>query len=151
MEESQRGKTRFVLSDVLMPGMSGTDLYRSIKNNPETCHIPVVLLTARTTLQQNMEGLYSGADDYISKPFNINILVARCNDLVNNRPKDITGQAPGDFILTVRLRYTARMLNENPKLNISEISDRAGFSSPRQFSKFFKTRYGTIPQQWRKS
>lgn len=206
-----------VLSDVLMPKMSGTDLCRSIKNDLETCHIPVVLLTARTTLQQNMDGLYSGADDYISKPFNVNILVARCNNLVNNRLrlkekfsgveadiktsisglstnpldkklmdqvvkaieghidetdfnvdslvqtigmsrsklfsklKSITGQTPADFILTIRLKYAAAMLKEHPELNISEISDRAGFSSPRQFSKFFKAKYGAIPQQWRKS
>ncbi len=203
-----------VLSDVMMPGMSGTDLCRSIKNNLETCHIPVVLLTARTTTQQNMDGLYSGADDYVTKPFNVNILVARCNNLVNNRIrlkekfgkesrgtnvsiaanpldkkllkdaeksienhidetdynvdimaretgvsrtklfnkiKDISGMTPGEFILTYRLKYAAGLLLEHPEMNISEISDRLGFSSPRQFSKFFKNRYGSVPQVWRKT
>ena len=74
-----------VISDIVMPEMSGTDLCRMIKTDLTTCHIPVVMLTARTTVQQNLEGLYAGADDYISKPFNLDILLARCNNLVNNR------------------------------------------------------------------
>ncbi|MCS2390224.1 response regulator [Bacteroides thetaiotaomicron] len=57
----------------------------AIKQNFDTCHIPVVLLTAKTTIEHNLEGLKMGADDYIAKPFNINILLSRCNNLVNNR------------------------------------------------------------------
>jgi len=74
-----------VLSDVVMPLMSGTELCKRIKNDPETCHIPVVLLTARTAIKHTIEGLRIGADDYITKPFNVNILVSRCNNLVNSR------------------------------------------------------------------
>jgi signal transduction histidine kinase/ligand-binding sensor domain-containing protein/DNA-binding NarL/FixJ family response regulator len=74
-----------VLSDVLMPKMSGTELCKLIKNDIETCHIPVLLLTARTALEHNLEGLRIGADDYITKPFNTSILVSRCNNLVNSR------------------------------------------------------------------
>lgn len=74
-----------VLSDVVMPRMSGTELCKKIKTHPETCHIPVVLLTARTAIEHTIEGLSIGADDYITKPFNINILISRCNNLVNSR------------------------------------------------------------------
>lgn len=74
-----------VLSDVLMPGMSGTQLCRHIKNDPTLCHIPVVLLTARVEVEQNLEGLQQGADDYITKPFNSTLLLSRCNNLVNSR------------------------------------------------------------------
>lgn len=74
-----------VLSDVMMPVMSGTELCKLIKENIDTCHIPVVLITARTAIEYNMEGLRLGADDYVTKPFNVNVLISRCNNLVNSR------------------------------------------------------------------
>lgn len=74
-----------VLSDVVMPRMSGTELCKQIKTDFNTCHLPVVLLTARTAIEHTLEGLRIGADDYITKPFNIHILISRCNNLVNSR------------------------------------------------------------------
>jgi signal transduction histidine kinase/DNA-binding response OmpR family regulator/ligand-binding sensor domain-containing protein len=74
-----------VLSDVMMTTMSGLELCAQIKNNYETCHIPVVLLTAQSLEASTIEGLQSGADDYITKPFNAKLLVMRCNNLVNMR------------------------------------------------------------------
>lgn len=85
LEKVRTESPNIVLSDIIMPEMSGTELCQAIKTNFETCHIPVVLLTAKTTVEHNLEGLRLGADDYITKPFNINILLARCNNLVNNR------------------------------------------------------------------
>ena len=58
---------------------------QQIKSDFNTCHIPVVLLTARTAIEQNIEGLRIGADDYITKPFNTKLLMSRCNNLVNAR------------------------------------------------------------------
>ncbi len=69
----------------MMPRMSGIELCSKIKNNFDTCHIPVVLLTAKTALEHKFEGLRMGADDYISKPFNVRMLVLRCNNIVNSR------------------------------------------------------------------
>ena len=74
-----------VVSDVVMPKMSGTELCKLIKSDFNTCHIPVVLLTARTAVELNIEGLRIGADDYITKPFHTNLLISRCNNLVNSR------------------------------------------------------------------
>ena len=74
-----------VLSDVLMPNMSGIELCKAIKRNFSICHIPVVLLTARTAVEQALEGLKTGADDYVTKPFNSDVLISRCNNLVNTR------------------------------------------------------------------
>lgn len=74
-----------VLSDLMMPRMSGSEMCSKIKNNFLVCHIPVVLLTAQTAVEYNIEGLRLGADDYITKPFNIKTLITRCNNLVNNR------------------------------------------------------------------
>ncbi|MDL2211117.1 response regulator [Bacteroides sp. OttesenSCG-928-M17] len=85
LEKVQTEMPNIVLSDVVMPRMSGTELCKKIKTNPDTCHIPVVLLTARTAIKHTIEGLRIGADDYITKPFNINILISRCNNLVNSR------------------------------------------------------------------
>lgn len=73
-----------VVSDVVMPNMLGTELCKRIKDDIEICHTKVVLLTARTSVQHTVEGLHFGADDYITKPFDVNILVARCNNLVNS-------------------------------------------------------------------
>lgn len=78
-------KPDLVVSDVMMPNMSGTDLCFKIKNDIQLCHIPVVLLTALNLPEQNLEGLLRGADDYISKPFNAQILLAKCNNIVRSR------------------------------------------------------------------
>lgn len=58
-----------VISDVMMPEMTGTEMCLQIKNNIDLCHIPVILLTALNSTEQNIEGLSRGADDYITKPF----------------------------------------------------------------------------------
>ncbi len=74
-----------VLSDLMMPGMSGSEMCVKIKSNFAVCHTPVVLLTAETALDSTIESLKLGADDYITKPFEIPILLAKCNSLVNGR------------------------------------------------------------------
>ena len=74
-----------IVSDVMMPVMSGKEMCSRIKNCIEISHIPVVLLTAQDAEEQYLEGFALGADDYITKPFNVKLLVARCNNLVNNR------------------------------------------------------------------
>lgn len=74
-----------ILSDVMMPNIDGLELCKTIKHDFTTCHIPVVLLTARTAVEKKLEGLKTGADDYITKPFNNDVLVSRCNNLINMR------------------------------------------------------------------
>lgn len=64
--------------------------------------------------------------------------------------KAITGQTPNEFVLTIRLKKGALMLRNNPELNITEISDRIGFSSSRYFSKCFKDVYHVSPLAYRK-
>ena len=74
-----------IVSDLMMPNMDGVELCRRVKNNVETSHIRFVLLTAKMTVESELEGFRSGADDYIAKPFNSKILVTKCNNLVNSR------------------------------------------------------------------
>lgn len=76
-----------VVSDVMMPKMDGYALCKAIKTRTELSHIPVILLTAKSSQQDKLEGLNHGADDYIAKPFNYDILEARINYLIEQRHK----------------------------------------------------------------
>lgn len=84
-EKTHTFKPEIIVSDVVMPEMSGTELCRKLKSNFETSHIPIILLTSQATSEYVIEGLKTGADDYISKPFSIKQLIVRCNNLVNSR------------------------------------------------------------------
>ena len=74
-----------VLSDVMMPGMDGDELCHRLKSNPDTAGIPVILLTAKTDQQSVIEGLKSGADDYIPKPFSTEVLRLKVRGMIENR------------------------------------------------------------------
>ena len=77
-----------VVSDVVMPGINGYELCRQIKSNIEFSHIPVILLTATIHLNARIEGLDSGADAYIEKPFSTELLMAQIVNLIRNRSLD---------------------------------------------------------------
>lgn len=74
-----------VVSDVMMPQMNGMEFCSALKQNPATCHVPVILLTAKVLDDQKIEGYEHGADSYITKPFNSKILRARIENLINSR------------------------------------------------------------------
>lgn len=76
-----------VISDVIMPVMNGFELCKTIKSDFDHSHIPVILLTARNTLQSKVEGLGLGADAYIDKPFETEFLKAQIDSLLANRKK----------------------------------------------------------------
>lgn len=74
-----------IVSDIMMPEMNGIEFCRKVKHDTRTSHIPVILLTARTAEEQKMEGFDTGADDYITKPFNFEILQSRIRNLIHQR------------------------------------------------------------------
>ncbi len=74
-----------IVSDVMMPRMNGTDLCRRIKENLQTSHIPVILLTAWSTDEGRAEGYKAGADAYIAKPFDMEVLLARISNLLEKQ------------------------------------------------------------------
>lgn len=76
---------QLVISDVMMPGMDGFELCRIIKSTIDHSHIPVILLTAKNTIQAKVEGLELGADAYIEKPFSKEHLLAQISSLLKNR------------------------------------------------------------------
>ncbi len=76
-----------IISDIMMPKIDGTQLCHSLKTDSRTCHIPLVLLTAKATLRDKIEGLENGADDYIMKPFESRELKARIKNLLEQRKR----------------------------------------------------------------
>jgi CheY-like chemotaxis protein/AraC-like DNA-binding protein len=82
MEETN---IQLVISDTLMPVMDGLELLKEIKTNIKFSHIPVILLTEKATMQAKLEGLESGVDVYIDKPFSMDMLLAQISNLLTNR------------------------------------------------------------------
>jgi DNA-binding response OmpR family regulator/two-component sensor histidine kinase len=76
-----------VVSDVMMPYMNGYELTRRVKSNPDTCHLPIILLTAKTQEEDREEALSIGADDYVTKPFKMRDLELRINNIIENRKR----------------------------------------------------------------
>ncbi len=76
-----------IISDVMMPGLQGDELCSMIKNNPDTAGIPVILLTAKTTHDAIVNGIEKGADDYIAKPFSLDILKSKVRGMLHNRKR----------------------------------------------------------------
>jgi len=137
-----------ILSDVLMPLMSGIELCRRVKTNVATSHIPIVLLTARTAIEHELEGLKLGADDYIVKPFNVNILLARCRNLIKLRlaiQEQFTGEfqatpqalalSPLDQVFMDKAMAVVKENIDNPLFNISVFIQELGVSRTLLFNK----------------
>ncbi|MEQ9300522.1 MAG: response regulator [Cyclobacteriaceae bacterium] len=73
-----------IISDLMMPEMNGTELLVALKNNPKYRHIPVIMLTAKTDEHQKLDALKLGVDDYLTKPFSADEVLARANNLIRN-------------------------------------------------------------------
>jgi len=87
-----------VISDIMMPEMNGIELCSHIKKEAETCHILTVLLTAKATIEDQKTGLQKGADDYITKPFNMEILHLKIRNLLDTRHRMQERFRKGGFV-----------------------------------------------------
>ncbi len=136
-----------ILSDVLMPNMSGVKMCATLKADKQTSHIPIVLLTARNSEEYIVEGLATGADDYIIKPFSVNILVARCNNLIVSRRRlqqryqheqlsveQLTTNIDDMQLLTTAEQIVARHMS-NPEFNALLFASEMGLSRTYLFTK----------------
>lgn len=116
-----------VISDVMMPEMDGFEMCRQAKNDIETSHIPIILLTARSLEEDRIEGYDTGADEYLSKPFNINVLKARIKNLLEARKRakerfaSIGTILPSSEITTNSIDEA--FLDKTTKIVIDNISD----------------------------
>ncbi|NDV57108.1 two-component regulator propeller domain-containing protein [Bacteroides sp. 519] len=136
-------KIDLVISDIMMPEMDGLTLCKKIKQNVNLNHIPVILLTARSREEDNIEGLDIGADAYITKPFNIDILQKTAENLINTRNKlrqvysgqqlqedkiqKIEVKSPDEKLL----ERVMKVINENignPGLTVEMITEKVGIS-----------------------
>ena len=146
-----------VISDVMMPEMNGLELCKRIKENQNYCHIPVILLTAKSMISQIEEGLDAGADDYIVKPFQISLLKARIRNILSLREKMKTmygetlslkqfgveePKEHDDFL--ARYIEIVKANISNPELDVSVIYEALGMSRTNFYRKV-KTVTGLSP------
>ncbi|MCX2678656.1 ATP-binding protein [Galbibacter sp. EGI 63066] len=116
-----------IISDVMMPKMGGFELCRTLKDDLETCHIPILLLTARSLAEDKVEGYKTGADGYLPKPFHISVLKARINNLLEARKRlrekyaDVSGVISSEEITTNSLDEA--FLDKSTKIIHDNIGD----------------------------
>lgn len=123
-----------VVSDVMMPEMDGIELCKKLKNDLHTCHIPVILLTALASAENQVAGFQTGADDYLSKPFDISVLEARIANLIQSREKlrhlfsASTDVMPGEMVSNSQdekfIQKAVDIINENisnPDFGVNEL------------------------------
>ena len=108
-----------ILLDVMMPKIDGIEVCKSIKKNPSTKNIPVILLTAKSTSQDEYEGLISGADDYIKKPISIKNLLLRIKNILKRTSKESSNNILNYGSLSLNLE-TIEVYNKNTKINLTK-------------------------------
>jgi ABC-type sugar transport system substrate-binding protein/DNA-binding response OmpR family regulator/nitrogen-specific signal transduction histidine kinase len=137
-----------IVSDVMMPPPNGVEFCRQLKNELSTNHIPVILLTAYSLDEQRIAGFESGADDFIAKPFNSDVLEARIKNLIENRKnlknafqknflvpesKEILNETDKYFIEKLKSLIELNLTNAN--LNIEDLGQEIGLSRTQLYRK----------------
>ena len=129
-----------IISDIMMPVMTGVELCSTIKNDVRTSHIPVILLTAKDSDEARIEGYQKGADAYVSKPFNIDLLEVRVKSLIQNRqrlqdrfksnflqPQPVAIASPDEEFIGQVVQYVEDNIME-PVLNVENLSKQVNMS-----------------------
>lgn len=137
-----------IVSDVMMPKMDGVTMSKSLKADIRTSHIPIILLTAKTGEESKLEGLLAGVDDYITKPFNLEILRVKIHNIIEGRktiqsmfkqhikiePSKITVSSLDDKLIKKALEYTEANIS-NPDFSVEELSRELGMSRVHLYKK----------------
>lgn len=148
LESLNAEPVQLIVSDVMMPGMDGYELCQRIKSNVEHSHIPIILLTAKNTLQSKIKGLEQGADAYIEKPFSPEHLHAQIQSLLSNRNKirEYFANSPLAQIKTMAHtkadEHFLELLNEtiqqnmgNIRFDVEQLADAMHMSRPTLYRK----------------
>ena len=156
---AERKLPDLIVSDVMMPNMSGLEMCEKLKSMPETSHIPIILLTALNTEKDALRGLAGGADDYVSKPFSASLLLAKVETVLRNRravyksfstgnlaPEVDSGNAIDAKILKNAVRLIEENLN-NQDFDILEFAKGVGLSRSVLFNKI-KSLTGLTPNEF---
>lgn len=135
-----------IISDVMMPGMDGVECCRRLKGELQTCHIPVVLLTACSLDEQRIQGYDGGADSYISKPFSSQLLLSRIRNLIANHrqlrqffgdsqsiEKAPISDLDKDFVTRFKSLVGEKM--KEPELNVEDLGHDMGMSRVQLYRK----------------
>nr|WP_302436242.1 substrate-binding domain-containing protein [Bacteroides intestinalis] len=135
-----------IVSDVMMPGMDGVECCRRLKTELQTCHIPVILLTACSLDEQRIQGYNGGADSYISKPFNSQLLLSRIRNLIDSRrqlrqffgdnqtlAKENLSDMDKDFVSRFKALVEEKM--GDAELNVEDLGKDMGLSRVQLYRK----------------
>jgi DNA-binding response OmpR family regulator len=139
---------QLIVSDINMPNMDGIELTKKIKSDKRTSHGPIILLTALTGEEDQLKGLGTGANDYITKPFNFEVLNAKINNLLvlNSTLKNVYSkqikvltpevniESDDEKLLTTITAYLEENLT-NPNLSVEELSRQVGMSRSSLYNK----------------
>ena len=115
----ETGYPDLIISDIMMPGMQGDEFCHILKNNSETAGIPIILLTAKADHESVAQGLRQGADDYIPKPFNSEILRLKVGGLLENRAR------LRNYLLSHAIERTATPDKDTSKTNSDTVNEDA--------------------------
>lgn len=145
-----RQSVQIVISDVMMPVMDGMELCHKIKTDIRYSHIPVILLTARTADEHILSGLREGADEYITKPFNLEILLLRIQKLlmwtqhshekfktIDISPSEITISSLDEQLIEKAIRIVEENI-DNTEFSVEELSAQAGMSRSGLYKKLMQ-------------
>lgn len=142
---------QLIVSDISMPLMDGIELVQKLKADKRTTHIPVILLTAQTGEEQQIAGLETGANDYITKPFNTDVLHVKIRNLLklNNTlkstysrqikvvPPEVTISSPDEVLLNKATRYLEENLTHS-QLSVENLSRELGMSRTSLYNKILE-------------
>lgn len=146
IKKAMRFVPDLIISDVMMPGMDGIECCRRLKNELQTCHIPVILLTACSLDEQRIQGYDGGADSYISKPFSSQLLLARVRNLIDSHrrlkqffgdgqtlAKEDVSDMDKDFVERFKTLIEAKLSDSD--LNVEDLGKEMGLSRVQLYRK----------------
>lgn len=148
LQQAKKTFPDIIISDVMMPGMDGVEFCRRLKEDGETSHIPVIMLTAKDGLESKIEGLESGADFYFSKPLSMDLLLLTIRNIFDQRQKLRERYSRNQFLEAKELVHSAKdseFIDQlltiidsqltNPDLDVDYLCTQVGMSRTKLYQR----------------